>query len=99
MVMFSSYVLVVTAWIDGEWEGGSPHKFSSEVNVTVPRNMEFVKIETEGGDVVTTGISGRLEAQSGGGAIHLDDIGGTVNAETGGGAIDVGNVGSDLRLR
>ena len=78
----SAYVRGDTAWIVGEWEGGSPHKFSSEVNVTVPRNMEFVKIETEGGDVVTTGISGRLEAQSGGGAIHLDDIGGTVNAET-----------------
>ena len=95
----SAYVRGDTAWIVGEWEGGSPHKFSSEVNVTVPRNMEFVKIETEGGDVVTTGISGRLEAQSGGGTIHLDDIGGTVNAETGGGAIDVGNVGSDLSLR
>ena len=95
----SAYVRGDTAWIVGEWEGGSPHKFSSEVNVTVPRNMEFVKIETDGGDVVTTGISGRLEAQSGGGAIHLDDIGGTVNAETGGGAIDVGNVGSDLSLR
>jgi hypothetical protein len=95
----SAYVRGDTAWIVGEWEGGSPHKFSSEVNVTVPRNMEFVKIETEGGDVVTTGISGRLEAQSGGGTVHLDDIGGTVNAETGGGAIDVGNVGSDLSLR
>jgi hypothetical protein len=95
----SAYVRGDTAWIVGEWEGGSPHKFSSEVNVTVPRNMEFVKIETEGGDVVTTGISGRLEAQSGGGSIHLDDVGGTVNAETGGGAIDVGNVGSDLSLR
>ena len=95
----SAYVRGDTAWIVGEWEGGSPHKFSSDLNVTVPRNMEFVKIETDGGDVVTTGISGRLEAQSGGGAIHLDDIGGTVNAETGGGAIDVGNVGSDLSLR
>jgi hypothetical protein len=95
----SSYVRGDTAWIVGEWEGGSPHKFSSEVNVTVPRNMEMVKIETEGGEVVTTGISGHLEAQTGGGAIHLDDIGGSISVETGGGAIDVGNVGSDLALR
>ena len=95
----NSYVRGDTAWIVGEWEGGSPRKFSSEVNVTVPRNMEVVKIETEGGEVVTTGISGRLEAQTGGGAIHLDDIGGSISVETGGGAIDVGNVGSDLILR
>lgn len=95
----SSYVRGDTAWIVGEWEGGRPHKFSSEVNVSVPRDMELVKIETEGGEVVTTGISGRLEAESGGGSIHLDDVGGAINAETGGGSIDVGSVGSELRVR
>jgi hypothetical protein len=95
----SSYVKGDTAWILGEWEGGRPHKFSSDVSVTVPREIEFVKIETEGGAIVTTGIAGRLEAESGGGAIHLDDIGGTISAETGGGSIDVGKVGSDLTVR
>jgi hypothetical protein len=95
----NSYVKGDTAWIVGEWEGGRPHKFSSDVSVTVPREMEFVKIETEGGAIITTGIAGRLEAESGGGAIHLDDIGGTISAETGGGSIDVGKVGSDLTVR
>ena len=80
----------------GEWEAGHPHKFSSDVTVTVPRDMDVVKIETEGGEIVTTGIAGRLEAQSGGGTIHLDDIGGAISAETGGGGIDVGNVGGEL---
>src|SRR6266567_2990924 len=95
----SSYVRGDTAWIVGEWEGGRPHKFSSDVTVSVPRDMELVKIETEGGAIVTTGIAGRLEAESGGGEIHLDDIGGAISAETGGGAIDVGNVGSDLTVK
>jgi hypothetical protein len=95
----SSYIKGDTAWIVGEWEGGPPHKFSSDVTVNVPREMDLVKIETEGGSVVTTGISGRLETESGGGGIHLDDIGGAINAETGGGGIDVGNVGSDLTVR
>jgi hypothetical protein len=95
----SSYVRGDTAWIVGEWENGRPHKFSSDVTVNVPRDMDLVKIETEGGSIVTTGISGRLEAQSGGGTIHLDDIGGAISAETGGGPIDVGNVGSDLTVR
>jgi hypothetical protein len=88
-----------TAWIVGEWQGGRPHRFSSEVTVSVPREMDSVKIETEGGEIVTTGISGRVEAQSGGGAIHLDDIGGAISAETGGGSVNVGNVGSDLSVR
>jgi hypothetical protein len=95
----SAYVRGDTAWIVGDWEGGRPHKFSSDVTVTVPHEMELVKIETDGGAVVTTGIAGRLEAESGGGAIHLDDIGGAISAETGGGAIDVGHVGSDLTVK
>ena len=32
----------------------------------------------------TTGITGRVDAESGGGSIRFDDIGGAVNAETGG---------------
>ncbi len=95
----SAYVRGDTAWIVGDWEGGKPRKFSSDVTVTVPRDIELVKIETEGGAVVTTGISGGLEAESGGGTIHLDDIGGAISAETGGGGIDVGNVGSDLTVK
>lgn len=94
----NAYTRGDTAWIVGEWENGRPHKFSSEVTVNVPRNMELVRIETDGGQIVTTGISGRLEAQSGGGTIHLDDIGGSITAETGGGQIEVGNVGGDLTL-
>src|ERR1700730_7317963 len=81
----SAYVRGDTAWIVGDWDGGRPRKFSSDVTVTVPREMELVKIETEGGAVVTTGISGRLETESGGGTIHLDDIGGAITEETGGG--------------
>jgi len=95
----SSYTRGDNAWIVGEWEGGRPHKFSSDLTITVPRDIDLVKIETEDGEIVTTGISGRLEVESGAGTIHLDDIGGAINAQTGGGAIDVGNVGSDLTVR
>jgi DUF4097 and DUF4098 domain-containing protein YvlB len=95
----SAYVHGDTAWIEGNWEGGRPHKFSGDFVVKVPREMDEIKVETEGGSVSTIGITGRVDAQSGGGSIHLDDIGGTVNAETGGGSIDVGNVASDVRLQ
>ena len=94
----SAYVRGDTAWIVGDWQGGHPHKFSGEFVLNVPREMDEVKVETEGGSVTTAAISGRVDAQSGGGSIRLDDIGGVINAETGGGSIDVGNVASDVIL-
>jgi DUF4097 and DUF4098 domain-containing protein YvlB len=93
----STYVRGDTAWIVGDFQGGS-HRFSSEFSINVPRNMDWVKVETDGGSVTTTAISGRVDATSGGGSIRFDDIGGNANAETGGGSIDAGNVGGDLSL-
>src|ERR1700733_10389175 len=78
----SAYVHGDTAWVVGDWQGGRPHKFSGDFVIDVPREMDEVKIETEGGDVVSTGTAGRLDAESGGGSIHIDDIGGSVHAET-----------------
>ncbi|MGA8491954.1 MAG: hypothetical protein WB711_16120 [Terriglobales bacterium] len=94
----SAYVRGDTAWIVGDWEGGRPHKFSGDFVVNVPREMDEIKIETEGGNVSTNGVTGRVDAESGGGSIRMDDIGGAINAETGGGGIDVGSVGSDVSL-
>lgn len=95
----SAYVRGDTAWIVGDWEGGRPRRFSGNFVVNVPREMDEVKVETEGGSVETTGIAGRVDAESGGGSVRLDDIGGPVNAETGGGSIDVGNVASDVNVQ
>ena len=83
----SAYVRGDTAWIVGDWQGGRPKRFSGEFVINVPRGMEWVKVETEGGSVSTTGIAGRADAESGGGSIHVDDIGGAINAETGAGGI------------
>jgi DUF4097 and DUF4098 domain-containing protein YvlB len=87
-----------TATIEGDWEGGRTRHFSGDFMITVPREIEEVKIETEGGNIETTGIQGKLNAESGGGNIHLDDIKGSINAETGGGGIDLGSAGSDVSL-
>jgi DUF4097 and DUF4098 domain-containing protein YvlB len=95
----SAYVRGDTAWIVGDWQGGHPRKFSGDFVLNVPREMDEVKIETEGGNVAASSISGRVDAESGGGTIRLDDIGGVINAETGGGSIDVGDVASDVRLQ
>jgi len=95
----SAYTKGDTAWIVGDWQGGRSRKFSGDFVINVPRNLEFAKIETDGGSVRIAAISGRAEIQSGGGSIRVDDIGGTIDAETGGGTIDVGTVGSDVNVR
>jgi len=91
-----TYVQGDTAWIVSE--GGRNRKCAGEFVVQVPRSLELAKLETDGGEVRTTGIAGRAEIESGGGSIHVDDIGGTISAQTGGGTIEVGNVGSDVNL-
>src|ERR1700737_4361152 len=95
----SVYVRGDTAWVLGEWQGSRPRRSSSEFVINLPRNTDLVKVETEGGDVTATGVTGRVEGETGGGSIHLDDIGGVISAETGGGSIEVGAVGGDLPLR
>lgn len=93
----TAYVKGDTAWIVGDWQGGrQPRHCASEFSVMVPREMALVKLETDGGNVDATGVTGRVEAQSGGGTLHLDDIGGGAYAETGGGSIEVGTVNGDL---
>jgi len=86
-----------TAWIVAE-SGGRDRRCSDDFVINVPRNLEFAKIETGGGNVTATGIAGHVNLSSGGGNIRLDDIGGAVTAETGGGTIDVGSVEGDVNL-
>ncbi len=87
------------ASMTAEWQGGRRQKFSSEFVLRVPRQIESVKVETAGGNVMATGIGGQLDAQSGGGNVHVDEVGGDVRAETGGGSISIGNVGGDVSVQ
>jgi DUF4097 and DUF4098 domain-containing protein YvlB len=79
--------------------GGQDRRCSDEFVINVPRSLDSAKIDTGGGDVSATGISGHVGLESGGGNIHADDIGGALSVSTGGGTIDVGNVGSNVSLQ
>jgi DUF4097 and DUF4098 domain-containing protein YvlB len=96
---FNTSVKGDTAWIVAESQSGRDRRCSDDFVINVPRNMESAKIETGGGDVTTTGISGRVEITSGGGNLHIDDIGGELNAETGGGTIEIGSVQGSVNLQ
>ncbi len=87
-----------TAWLIAERVSGRDHKCSDDVIVNVPRNLDYAKLETGGGDVNVSAIGGRVEIETGGGTVRVDDIGGEVKAETGGGTIDVGSAGGEVNV-
>ncbi len=100
---FESYKLTAsthgdTVVIEGEWENGSPRKFSGDLVINVPRDLAGVKIETSGGSVTTRGIAGSVDAETGGGRVQMEDIGGSVRASTGGDNIEIGTVGGDVSV-
>ena len=84
--------------ITAEWSGKAPRKFSGSFEVAAPRNLEFVEVETQGGDVNIRDIAGNVETQSGGGSARIAEIGGSVRAETGGGNVTIGKVGSTAKV-
>lgn len=95
----AAYVKGDTAWIVGDWQGGrQPRHFSGEFSINVPHDIALVKLETDGGSVDASGVTGHVDAESGGGSVRLDDIGAGARAETGGGTIDVGTVTGDIGL-
>jgi DUF4097 and DUF4098 domain-containing protein YvlB len=94
----NAYTRGDTAWIVGEGQGKRANRCSVEIVIDVPREMESVKVETDGGGIVATGINGSVDAESGGGQVRMQDIGGSVRAQTGGDNIDVGSIGGDLML-
>src|SRR5579884_1615256 len=86
------------AVLDGNWEGGRARHFGADFVLAVPRNIDFTKLNTEGGSISVRSITGRIDAESGGGSVQMDDIAGPVQAETGGGSIDVGTAHGVLNL-
>ncbi|MGH9643319.1 MAG: hypothetical protein ACRD3Q_12965, partial [Terriglobales bacterium] len=86
-----------TAWLTAQ--GGSTNpKCSDDLTINVPRQIDYARLETGGGNVNVTAIAGRAEVETGGGTIRVDDVGGELRGETGGGNIEVGTVGGDVNL-
>ena len=89
-----------SAWLIAQGGSGSENrKCSDDLVINVPRQIEYARVETGGGNVNAAALAGRIEIETGGGTIRVDDVGGEVRAETGGGSIDVGTVGGDVNLQ
>jgi hypothetical protein len=72
---------------------------SVDFQVQVPRDLQQVRADTEGGSLSLHNLSGRVTAHSGGGSVSLGDIAGEVTADTGGGSIEVADSTNMLSLR
>jgi hypothetical protein len=70
---------------------------SADVNISAPRGFREVVLESHGGTVDATDLSGALQVRTDGGPIRLDHISGPVSARTAGGEITVGSLGSSAR--
>jgi DUF4097 and DUF4098 domain-containing protein YvlB len=92
---FTTYSSGETVVLRADCEGSN--RGSIDFDIQVPAQTQQVKLETEGGAVTATNLSGRVEANTGGGSIQLDQITGVVVASSGGGNIEIGKVGSDVQ--
>ncbi|HZD95535.1 MAG TPA: hypothetical protein VE133_14830 [Candidatus Sulfotelmatobacter sp.] len=93
---FTTYSSGETVVLRADCEGSN--RGSIDFEIQVPAQTSLVKLETAGGSVTATALSGRVEANTaGGGSIHLDQISGIVVASSGGGNIEIGKVGSDVQ--
>ena len=83
-----------TATLDAKWIGGRNERFTTEIFLEVPRDMDMVRIETRAGNLTVNGTNARLDLTTWGGNISADDVGGT-RANTMGGNVTIGSVRGD----
>jgi hypothetical protein len=83
------------AWLKAECDGSNQRYTDFEIQA--PTQTAMIKLETEGGAVTVSNVSGKVIANTGGGDIKLDQVGGAIVASSGGGNIDIGKVGADVK--
>jgi hypothetical protein len=82
-------------------QGSTEHhmgKMSVDFQVQVPRDLQQVRVNTEGGALSLHNLAGLVAVESAGGSISLGDISGAIAANTGGGSIDATNTTNVLTL-
>lgn len=80
------------------WKFWQNNNMSVSFVVYTPREMS-TSLNTSGGHITTTGLSGRQEIRTSGGHLELADLEGTVQARTSGGHIEIDNVAGDMDAR
>jgi hypothetical protein len=83
-------------WLRHVWTGEWFHD-STHFAIRVPAKT-MVNLNTSGGSIEASRLSGRLGVRTSGGSLRLDEIDGPVNGRTSGGSIRVRNVRGDVSV-
>ena len=67
--------------------------FPTSLEITLPNSLESLNVETLGGDIDVSDVSGALSAQASGGKINIGHVGGSVDVRAAGGTIVLGVIG------
>jgi hypothetical protein len=71
--------------------------FATQLEINAPRGLALTMVETAGGDLDISDLTGSLVAQASGGRINIGRVGGDVDIRTAGGTIIIGTVGGSAR--
>jgi hypothetical protein len=85
---------VINGETRGEW-----HRGSVQIQIVTPRQLDAVRVATDGGDVSVAHVDGRVDVETGGGRVALDDVNNAAKISSGGGNVHVGTVGNTLDVR
>lgn len=84
-----------TATIEMRRVSSRVSRFGADIYIDVPREMDYIRIETAAGNINVNGTTAKLELNTQAGNIWADDIGGAVKVNTSGGDVKLGTVRSD----
>jgi hypothetical protein len=70
---------------------------STRLEMSLPKQLASVVVETQNGTVEVDDLDGNLVASTAAGPIHIDRVRGAVETHTGGGDIRIGKIGGTLR--
>jgi DUF4097 and DUF4098 domain-containing protein YvlB len=82
--------------LEGRLLSRSVSQLSADIMVQIPRLTQLVKVETKGGTLALSSISGSIIAATGGGNVKVDTVSGPVKVVSGGGNMQASHVMSDL---
>lgn len=82
--------------LEGRLLSRSVNRLSADIVVQIPRMTQLVKVETKGGNLALSSVSGSIIGATTGGNVKIDTVSGPVKIMSGGGNMEASNVASDL---
>lgn len=82
--------------LEGRLLSRSVNRLSADIVVQIPRMTQLVKVETKGGNLALSSVSGSIIGATTGGNVKVDTVSGPVKIMSGGGNMEASNVASDL---